>query len=242
MAKRKPAPKPFARVNLDMEQYTKVANQTAADSIVRWADPAEVDREGQIMAGPFMRWITRQLARPWVRDRIVRYAMRRPYYPLINASGTPYMERGWLLPRWMLKPHHTRPNAWEPKSWVPLRPRIHIFSLPDEGQALHNHPGSFRTLILRGGYVEEFLRPSSSLTKPITAKKTISAGDGYIVSPNWFHRIDQVIPGTVSLFILDSYEPTMTGRPSWGFLVAGKLLSPREYERYCKLKGIPYHD
>lgn len=90
-----------------------------------------------------------------VVDLIIRLAKRTPYMHLYHADGTLYMERYWLVPRFML----TRvPDGlgWELKPWAKTWPtlRIHHIHTPDNDRHMHNHPWSFISLVLRGGYEE----------------------------------------------------------------------------------------
>jgi len=70
-----------------------------------------------------------------------------------------YLVRFWLTP-----PSVDIKDAekWESSDSALL----HFFAAPDDDQALHDHPWSFRTTILAGGYVEH-LPPDSWLTERV---------------------------------------------------------------------------
>lgn len=60
----------------------------------------------------------------------------KPHY-CIGGSDNPYMLRWYLIPR----------NRW-------LNVYLHQFLRDDDDRALHDHPFSFVSVILRGGYIE----------------------------------------------------------------------------------------
>jgi hypothetical protein len=71
------------------------------------------------------------------------------YVEWIDTNGQPYLVRTHLTP-------------WK---WWPFKLRIylHKFYRPDADRVFHDHPWSFRTLILYGGYDEVSHEPQESL-------------------------------------------------------------------------------
>jgi len=99
----------------------------------------------------------------WTVDLLIALAKRTPYFHLHHGDGSLYMERYWLVP--FIDNEHAGCYAmrwWrEPFGWLCQRfgiaMRIHIIHTPDLDRALHDHPWSFVSVILRGWYTE--LRP-----------------------------------------------------------------------------------
>lgn len=151
-------------------------------------------------------------ARPSLVDWLIARARRTPYFHIAGEEGV-YMRRWWLMPRWTLKADE-RGNLM-PKAWMPFSVRVHHICLPDHDRDLHDHPFNYRTIVLRGWYVEE------NIFGDLTARPqgmTVSA------TANTFHRITDVSPGGVwTLFIM--------GRRinPWGFLVGGRKVHWRDY-------------
>lgn len=170
-----------------------------------------------------MNWIARFLARPAVADWLIRRAMRTPYTHLVImdaidrvfcvADGTEplpgdywYMRRFWLL------------------RLGPLQIRLHHILAEDPGRDHHDHPWPFRSVILRGWYLEQRVRsetPSIHLVKHVRRE----AGDTYHMPRGEFHRIVQVADGGAwTLFI------TWGARRGWGFKRAdGSVVPHGEY-------------
>lgn len=76
----------------------------------------------------------------------------------------------------------------------------------------HNHPWSFRSAILSGGYSEERFHVSNGVTHKET--RTYEAGDINVVPSDVFHNVRDVQPGTVTL--LDCGEASEGN--AWGYL------------------------
>lgn len=70
----------------------------------------------------------------WLLDWAKRVSASTPYFP-IGA----YMDRWWVVKR-----------RW----WMPFCVRLHHIKLSDRDRHLHDHPFSYCTLILSGGYWE----------------------------------------------------------------------------------------
>lgn len=103
---------------------------------------------------------------------------------------------------------------------------LHKICRPDADRDLHDHPWSFRSLILKGGYVEEIIDPDifdhyHERNKYERVNKR-AAFVGHDTTS--FHRIDRLLDGPAWTLVF-----TTGKRKSWGFLVNGKAVNHREY-------------
>jgi hypothetical protein len=145
----------------------------------------------------FWRAVARILACTAVVDAIIAYAKRRPYSHLYG-----YMGRWWVMPRWLLGRDEF--GSLFPRNWLPFAIRLHHILRYDADLDLHDHPRTFRTIILRGWYWEEDVFGKT---------RYFAAGDTAHRPFHTFHRITQVSPGGVwTLFIMGRK------RHEWGFL------------------------
>lgn len=124
-------------------------------------------------------------------DRLIKSGQRSPYYHLYHRDGSPYMMRYWLVPQRMLKPIEckyvdqglvstsvTVEPGFELRDDVRHLPaaRLHNIVTPDLDREMHNHPWSFISIVLRGGYIERrprhqeprFFEPLSPLDLPLS--------------------------------------------------------------------------
>lgn len=94
---------------------------------------------------------------------------------------------------------------------------LHWILRPDPGRDLHDHPRSFVSVLLRGGYLEE--RPVAADVNPargpaptqrLTADWRVALSAAYRRAPD-AHRIRAVLPGTLSLVLWGRK------RREWGF-------------------------
>lgn len=95
----------------------------------------------------------------WLIDR----ARRTPYFHLHHGDGSLYMERYWLVP-FASEKEGCHVATWrEPLTWLLQRlgvaVRLHCIHTADLDRALHDHPWTFISLVLRGWYREE--RPTT---------------------------------------------------------------------------------
>lgn len=152
-------------------------------------------------------------AHPRLVDWLIARAQRTPYFHIAGEEGV-YMRRWWLMPRWTLKADE-RGNLM-PKAWMPFSVRVHHICLPDHDRDLHDHPFNYRTVILRGCYVEEDI---------FSVRRSRIPGDTVAATAQTFHRIASVSKdgGVWTLFIM--------GRRinPWGFLVGGRKVHWRAY-------------
>lgn len=117
-------------------------------------------------------------------DWLINHAKKTPYFHLEG-----YMERYWLI---------------KPSRWLPFSIRLHHILRSDDDRHLHDHPWSYCTIILRGGYTE------------IRERSQRWYGPGSVLFRGWkgFHRL--VVPDgqtTWTLFMMGPYKHR------WGFKV-----------------------
>lgn len=134
--------------------------------------------------------------------------------PTRDRDG-PYLLRMWLSPPVLTK-KGDRERFQSAKSLL-----LHYFFRGDDDQALHDHPWSFRTRIIAGGYMEH-LPPHDwkrgSKLGPGWDKHIVSHGKGTEVN-HWaedLHCVGMVMPGTFTLV-----ETGPETRP-WGFHPEGQ--------------------
>lgn len=154
------------------------------------------------------KYIAMQLAsRPQLVDRLIAHCKKHPYFHIVE-NGDLYMSRYWLI---------------KERPWLPFAIRLHEWHRPDSGRHLHDHPCNFRTIILRGWYIE---RDSLGTTRLMHAGATRAHPKEYL------HRVEAVsklIP-TYSLFIYWGQHQL------WGFVVNGKKVP---WKKYLKAGDYP---
>lgn len=162
--------------------------------------------------------IAKILALKPVANWLIARAKKTPYSPIVK-DGLVYMERYWLF------------NAYESVDgqqldsklkWFPWSLRIHWIRLPDQDRHLHDHPWNARTIILKGGYVEERLNDNPFFfdTEEFERNPGSTAKLGF----GEYHRITRIPDsGAWTLFISGPYQGT------WGFLVDGVKVQWRTY-------------
>lgn len=125
---------------------------------------------------------------PPIVDTLLRLAMKRPYVHIGD-----YMRRYWLIP-----------YSWH----LPIAVRIHHIKRADAEPFLHDHPYSYRTVILRGFYIEEDVFGMTRLRR---------AGSTSGASAETFHRISAVTSfgGAWTLFVFFTWRR----KNRWGFMV-----------------------
>ena len=142
-------------------------------------------------------WLWRRI----VAALIVR-ARRTPYTHLPG-----YMERYWLLP-----------YAW----WRPAA-RLHHILRSDNDRAFHDHPWTYITIILRGGYWE--VQPVFDASGLFQGERRTWRGPGSVLfrrARSW-HRLELPEGETAwTLFITFRY------RQKWGFLVEPRHKVPHD--------------
>jgi hypothetical protein len=108
---------------------------------------------------------------------------------------------------------------------------LHKIFKPDPDNDMHNHPWSFKSFILKGGYIEQTPLWTDEGVEPkakFTWKGALSwAGQNEFS----FHRIATLPAGPTWTLVFTSGK-----RKSWGFLAKGKYVPWRDYLR---AKGQP---
>jgi len=131
---------------------------------------------------------------PFIADLLIKQGKKRPYMHLKD-----YMGRWWLLPEY-----------WG----LPFSIRVHHILRADLEDYIHDHPGSFRTIILKGWYIEEDAEGK---------KEVRTAGYTGRANAERLHRIDEVSKGGVwTVFIMGKHFNR------WGFIVPGSGEAPRK--------------
>lgn len=96
----------------------------------------------------------------WLIEWLIARARRSPYFHLYHGDGSIYMERFWLVRSGTHPDQGNAPATWrEPFTWLlqklGIAARLHCIYTPDLDRALHDHPWTFLSLVLRGWYYEE---------------------------------------------------------------------------------------
>lgn len=173
--------------------------------------------------------IARIVSREPIAKWLVRRAMRTPYTH-ISHDGSVYMERYWLFNSYERGPDKQERSKY---TWFPWNIRIHWIRRADMADHMHDHPWNARTIILRGGYVEQRIVRTLELfdkngihTHRDDEIKTFTRVPGSTaqICFGQYHHISHVQPdGAWTLFISGPYKGT------WGFLVDGVKKPWREY-------------
>jgi hypothetical protein len=163
-------------------------------------------------------WFWKKLARSLGDDQllvssIIASGTNFVYKHLYHSDGSDYMGRWWLMPRWLTRIDEEG-NPY-PYSWLPFIVRLHHIRSEDWDRDLHDHPSWYRTIILRGWYLEQDIYGDQYLRQQ---------GETKTASAETFHKITQISDGGVwTIFIM--------GRKTnkWGFLVDGWKVPWRKY-------------
>lgn len=125
---------------------------------------------------------------------------------------------GYMMRYWLITPEQAQADG------LPFHGlRFHNILREDRDRHLHNHPWSFRSLILRGGYTEQLLLPDNTIH---TIERT--AGDCYRRSGTEYHRISAISKEPVwTLCVLDAFHGNR-----WGFNVDDKHVDSHTYLNY----------
>lgn len=174
-------------------------------------------------------------------DYLIRRAKRTPYFDLPG-----YMRRNWLVPYTVVIERRVPDAELTEKLGIPAsrvftdgtgpvtwrRPiakllqklgiavRVHEILASDAGRDCHDHPWSFVTVILKGGYHESRYNAEGQF---IGVKYHGPGSILYRPAHTW-HRLD--VPNgmvTTTLFITGPKKQT------WGFNVKGKKVPYHEY-------------
>lgn len=155
-------------------------------------------------------------------ELIKKIGARSPYQNIKHDDGTAYMDRWWLMPKFLLGKDENG-NA-HPYSWCPLLIRLHHIHTSDYDRDLHDHPSDYRTILIDGSYIEQNIYGGC---------RAFYTGETRKARAENFHRIVEVTPdGVWTIFI------TFKKRNEWGFIVNGYKISWKEYLEKNKRKYL----
>lgn len=142
---------------------------------------------------------------------------------LLDGLGDPYMYR------WHLVRRNTRAGKLLQFFTGYGEARLHCICQSDHDRNMHNHPSDYRTVILRGGYVEHRLDGFDDWPggRGLTTVHWRQPGDTVKADTVTFHRIARLLGGpSWSLFFLKAGNAG-----DWGFDVDGAYVPAKEYLR-----------
>lgn len=145
-------------------------------------------------------------------------------YSNIWHKGALYMGRWWVLKR-----HWNLPSV-----------RLHFIARPDLARNLHSHPFNFRTIILRGWYMQEIpgkhwpsQKNDTRIVKMVQGMQATCYYNKGGETSN-FHRITQVSRnGCWTLFIMWGGK-----RHDWGFMTKAGYVPAAEYKDQYKVENV----
>lgn len=125
---------------------------------------------------------------------------------------------GWKRLYWPSGVHYLTRIFVQCTAWCVYLHRVHNH---DPDRHVHSHPRPMWSLILRGGYVEMYMRLEGKIEH--YGYRRFRAGQLNVIRPDEYHRIVEVLPGTWTLVI--------GGRRfrEWGFWVRGKHIAEAAY-------------
>jgi hypothetical protein len=150
----------------------------------------------------FLNWLDSKGRKRVIMDRIDNEPYLERYYPLFNTR------------------QHTGFNVY-----------IHKF-LKGDPDDVHDHPWSYATFILAGGYYEWIPQFNPDGTKNCEIRKWRGPGHFRICKPNSYHRVE-LKPGVTAwtLFVPGPHKR------QWGFLVDNKWIHNDNYLASRKQNG-----
>lgn len=135
-------------------------------------------------------------------------------------------------PRWAFMQRLDIPDASDPTITYLRRRRViqtpwfgfymHWIYLPDGDRDPHNHPWSFATFILRGGYTERF-HVIPEINIDVVRTQRWRRFSWHRMSRETAHRIVELREGTISLIFVGPR------RASWGFHTAAGFVDWKDY-------------
>lgn len=179
----------------------------------------------------------------WLANYLIRRAMRTPYNDLRNTDRTLYMGRYWLVPELDPEDPSMKPLTWRrPLGWLlqlfGIAVRIHHIADIDRDLALHDHPWSFISVVLRGSYCETrpVRRSPCFLPEPVGVEDFTynfrTTGSIAYRRATDRHRIVDVRPDTWTLFI------TLKKVQWWGFYTLRGKIYYKDYETEHNTRGF----
>lgn len=100
---------------------------------------------------------------------------------------------------------------------------LHDLNLPDSDRDPHDHPWTFWSIVLRGGYTERLFPYPHVLGTAAARKQTWGRWSLHRMPTDQAHMIDRVLPRTKTLVI------TGRRRRSWGFWTDDGWIPWQEY-------------
>ena len=156
---------------------------------------------------------------PRVRDALIAEAEKTPYFHLYGSEA---MGRPLYMGRWWLHQYHEAGD---------MGARLHHIARPDADRQLHDHPYSFTSVVLRGGYVEALPKSQEGVWGADGREEVTLVERRTDLNPVVFrqakdrHQIVSVLPDTLTLFITGPKSE----EHSWGFYTQHGFISWREY-------------
>lgn len=154
--------------------------------------------------------------------------------------GRCYLRRYYLLgnPEALAKyfPQGSRPRWWQKLfTWLPTI-YLHRFESSDADEELHNHPWTATSIILAGGYVEQFRSPNG------VDRRVLRPGSVNRIGPNTFHRVLLIEEDCWSLIVVGKrvqgwgfWHPETGEFLEWREFIAKKERERREREEFWRL-------
>lgn len=137
------------------------------------------------------------------------WGAKHPYKHVVH-KGNIYMNRWWIVPRFRNLPSI----------------RLHHIRQADIARDMHSHPFNFKTIILRGWYIQQI--PDIGWPKKRHRIRIMTCDEGQVHSCHYkhFHRITHVSPdGCWTLFISWGGK-----RHDWGFMTDKGYVQARDYK------------
>lgn len=151
------------------------------------------------------------------RAYLVSVSKNLPRRVITGTDGKPYMEQFLLL-------SSTAKDAW--------RLRLHHFVRGDKDKELHNHPWTGLSLVLLGGYREEYRLPSfDPCDVDRVVWRDVLPGSFNLITRDTFHRVDLIEGDAWTLFLSSPSDG------KWGFWDR-KTDSYEPYEEFFKRSGL----
>ena len=149
----------------------------------------------------------------------------------MSAGGNVITQRG---ARWALFQVFKIPDAGQPERTYLKRLRIiqtpwfaiylHWIYLPDKDRDPHDHPWSFASIVLRGGY-DETVHYAPEVHLDYTKHRTHRRFSAHITDTRVAHQITNLEPETVTLLFVGRR------RRQWGFWTGDGWVPWHEYDR-----------
>ena len=145
----------------------------------------------------------------------------------MTAKG--YTKREWGVWKWIVIPDRSDPESDYLRRLQLIQTpwggvQLHWILLPDTDRDMHDHPRTFLSFIVRGGYEEEYVKVAEGkVVDPLVLSATRTRLSLHRVTRGIAHRITSVRPGTVTLVAKGPF------RREWGFYTPEGFVSWRDY-------------